>query len=468
MSDQLMQRRRFLSLVAGGTGGLLASRLLAQDALPARKPNILVILADDLGYADLGFQGCTDIPTPAIDSLAANGVRFSRGHVSCPVCSPTRAGLMTGRYQERFGHEFNPGPAQEAGDKEIGLPLSEKTMADCLKSAGYATGLMGKWHLGYKEVYHPMNRGFDEFFGFLGGSHSYVDPLGDSGNPILRGRDPVDEKEYLTDALTREAVDFIGRHREHPFFLYLAYNAVHAPMQASAKYLDRFQGIQAEPRRTHAAMVSAMDDGVGAVLSKLRELGLEEDTLIFFFSDNGGPSTKNGSRNDPLRGNKGDVFEGGIRVPFLMQWKRRLRPGIPFDQPVITLDVLPTAVKAAGGTIPQDRPLDGVDLLPFVTGDRPGSPHEALFWRYGQKRACIEGSSKILKMDEGPWELYDLASDIKETTNLASQKPEVLKRMDQDFEAWNATLAAPLWAGPGAKGALRRGGKKGRKDRKIQ
>ena len=434
-------RRRFLALAAAGAAGLFARRLGAAEAPPRpRKPNVLVIISDDQGYADAGFHGCKDIPTPNIDSLARNGINFTSGYVSCPVCSPTRAGVNTGRYQQRFGHEFNTGPTP--GD-DVGLPLTEVTFASLMKAAGYATGAVGKWHLGAAPKFHPLQRGFDEFFGFLGGAHPYLQ----AGRTILRGTAPADEKDYLTDAFGREAVAFIERHKAEPFFLYLTFNAVHTPLQAIQKYLDRFPDIPNPRRRTYAAMLSAMDDNIGLVLRKLREAGLEDDTLIFFFSDNGGPPQANASRNDPLRGSKGTVWEGGIRVPFVIQWKGQLPAGKVYDQPVISLDVLPTAVAAAGGRVPTDRTIDGVDLMPYLKGEKAGPPHETLFWRFGRQSAIRKGNWKVGWFADQPPQLYDLAADISETTDLAARKPEVVKELTALYEKWNAELAEPLWGG---------------------
>jgi arylsulfatase A-like enzyme len=295
---------------------------------PAARHRLIVAR---LGYADW-LPGLQRHPHAAIDSLAAGGVRCTSGYVSCPVCSPTRAGLMTGRYQQRFGHEFNPGQARRSS-VTFGLPLDQKTVADYLKSAGYVTGMVGKWHLGFEEAYLPPRRGFEEFFGFPGGAHSYVDADIAPNNPILRGTQKVDEQEYLTDAFTREALAFIDRHAKEPFFLYLPYNAVHTPLQAPDKYLDRFKGIADEKRRKHAAMVSALDDGVGAVPDKLRAEGLEENTLVFFISDNGGPTAATTASNAPLSGFKGQLLEGGIRVPYILQWKGRLPTGKTYDRP---------------------------------------------------------------------------------------------------------------------------------------
>jgi arylsulfatase A-like enzyme len=438
-----------------------------------RPPNVVILLADDLGYADVGFQGCKDIPTPHIDSLAKNGVRCTNGYVSGPYCSPTRAGLMTGRYQQRYGHEFNPGPAGKAGN-DVGLPLSEATLADRLKAAGYVTGLVGKWHLGGAPQFHPQRRGFDEFFGFLGGAHPYFPG---KGAPIYRGTKAVEEKEYLTDAFAREAVAFLDRHKGKPFFLYLAFNAVHTPMQATDARLKRFASIADETRRTYAAMTAAMDEAVGKVLDKLRSAGLEEDTLIFFFSDNGGPTmrgtTINGSRNTPLRGSKRTTLEGGIRVPFVVQWKGRLPAGKDYAQPVIQLDVLPTALAAAGiEGKPGWKRLDGVDLLPYLTGRKAGPPHEALYWRLGEQMAVRQGDWKLVRYDptaDGagkakkggkgratPSKLYHLGTDVGEANDLTAKRPEKVKELEAAWQKWNAELVRPLW-GAGSKGGAKGG-----------
>jgi len=446
-------RRRFLALAGAGAAGLLAGRLGAAEARP-RKPNVVVIISDDQGYADVGVQGCKDIPTPHLDSIAKNGVRFTNGYVSCPVCSPTRAGLATARYQQRFGHEFNTGPPPGSLREFVGLPLTEVTFADAMKAAGYVTGAVGKWHLGMRPQYHPFKRGFDEFFGFQHGGHSYLKLKPDDYNPIQRGDKPIHEKEYLTDAFSREAVAFIERHKAKPFFLYLAYNAVHTPLEATAKYLDRFPNIKDRKRRIYAAMLAAMDDGVGAVLKALRDAGIEDDTLVFFLSDNGGPTRANASLNTPLKGGKGTMWEGGIRVPFFIQWKRRLPAGTTYDQPVIALDIFPTAVAAAGGTMPADRPIDGVNLLPYLKGEKPGAPHEALFWRMGPRHAVRKGNWKLVQMAAQP-ELYDLAADIGETTDLAADKPDILKDLADTYAAWDAQMAKPLW-GPPRRGPRRK------------
>jgi len=434
---------------------LLSLFVAAPLVAAERKPNILVIVGDDMGYADVGFHGCKDIPTPHLDALAASGVRFTHGYVSGPYCSPTRAGLLTGRYQVRFGHEFN------GGGVGGGLPLTEQTLADRLKAAGYTTGLVGKWHLGESEAMHPQKRGFDEFFGFLGGAHDYLAPRG-----ILRGTQPAGDSGYLTDAFAREAVAFIDRHQEKPWFLYLAFNAVHTPMQADDARLAKFSGIADERRRTYAAMMLAMDDAIGAVRKKVADAGLEKDTLVTFISDNGGPAmpgvTVNGSINEPLRGSKRTTLEGGVRVPFLVSWPGRVKPGV-FEKPAIQLDLHATALAVAGT---KAEKLDGVNLLPFLSGEKSGAPHEALYWRFGEQMAIRAGDFKLVRYDSNAdtrtgraepvtaAKLYNLASDIHEAKDLAAAMPEKVKELQAKWDDWNQGNIDPPKGG-GKKGQAR-------------
>lgn len=409
------------------------------------KPNILVIVGDDMGYADIGVHGCKDIPTPHIDSLAASGVRCTSGYVSGPYCSPTRAGLMTGRYQNRFGHEFNPGPTPGS---EFGLPLTEVTLAQRLKDAGYATGMVGKWHLGQERKFQPPSRGFQEFYGFHGGARSFF-PYENNAAPInqamFRGYEKLPETEpYTTDAFAREATAFIDRHAKDPWFLYLPFNAVHTPMHATETYLSRFKEVKDERRRTYCGMMSAMDDAIGAVLKKLDENRLTENTLIFFISDNGGPPG-NGSNNGPLRGHKSETWEGGIRVPYLVQWKGTLRAGKVYDQPVIQLDIPPT-VLAAANVAAADASFDGVNLLPFLQNKVTTPPHETLFWRFGEQSAVRHGNYKLVKaVGNNQLELYDLAADIGEQKDLAQEKPAVFTDIKSRYDQWNKTLVEPRW-----------------------
>jgi arylsulfatase A-like enzyme len=427
----------------------------AASAQSPKKPNVVVIVGDDMGYADVGVQGCKDIPTPHLDALAKSGVRFTSGYVSGPYCSPTRAGLMTGRYQTRFGHEFNPGAGPE-----LGLPLTETTLPDRMKSLGYVTGMVGKWHLGSAAKFHPMKRGFDEFFGFLGGAHDYFAPMG-----ILRGTEPSGDKTYRTDAFGREAVAFIDRHKAEPFFLYLAFNAVHTPMQADDARLKKFAGIADEQRQIYAAMMFAMDEAVGQVTEKLKAEKLTENTLVAFISDNGGPTMKgttvNASHNDPLRGSKRTTLEGGIRVPFFVSWPGRIPAGRVIDAPVIQIDLLPTIVTAAGGRVKPEWKLDGVNLWPLLSGERTEKfvPHEALFWRFGQQMAVRKGDWKLVKYDlaaEGGTgtsaaKLYNLKDDIGETNDLAAKHPDKVKELRTEWDKWNKDNVPPLWGGGGKK-----------------
>jgi len=444
-------------------GAVAAPMLLAAEGEPAaRNPNIIVIVADDLGYGDVCGYSCHGLQTPHIDSLGANGVRFTDGHVTAPVCSPSRAGFITGRYQQRFGHEFNAGAAKRCEEMALGLPTSQTTLADALKKAGYATGMVGKSHLGSRPQFHPMKRGFDEFFGFLHGANLYVEPADRPDvhnaqaqgeqygrmraeiNPILRGTEVVKEEEYLTDAFTREAVDFIERHRDEPFFLYLPYNAPHTPLQATGLYYDRFGNIADEKKRVYAAMVSAVDDGVGRVLDTLKKNGLWQDTLVVFFSDNGCATYTAACYNDPLLGGKLTLFEGGQRIPFFAQYPRMLPGGVTYQHPISSLDIYPTAVKLAGGSVPEDR--DGIDLMPYLTGDRSDVPDRALFWRIGTNSAVRRGPWKLVNLGESRYVLlYNVKEDIGETTDLAAEHPDLVKELSGLLEAWKSELVEPLW-----------------------
>ena len=297
---------------------------------------------------------------------------------------------------------------------------------------------------------------FDEFLGFLSGANNYLPEArrGQAGNPILRGREEIDEPEYLTDAFGREAVAFIEKHKDEPFFVYLPFNAVHSPLQALEKYLKRFESIPNGKRRTFAAMNSAMDDNVGRVLDKVRALNLEDKTLIFFLSDNGGPTPQTTSSNLPLRGYKAQMWEGGIRIPFMVQWKGRLPAGKVYDLPVVSLDILPTAVVAAGGKTSPDWKLDGVDLLPYLTGKDPGKPHETLCWRMGAKHAIRHGDWKlVVEPTESKPGLFNLAEDISEQNDLADQMPERIKELTDLYSAWDAQMEKPHWVRQDSRGA---------------
>lgn len=475
-----MKRVFFLALI-------LSTSVLAQAA-SQKLPNIVLLFADDLGYGELGCQGNPEIPTPHIDSIARNGVRFTQGYVTAAFCSASRAGIMTGRYQTRFGYEFNPIGAKNE-DPDAGLPVGEKTIADMLVNAGYVTSLVGKWHLGGTAKYNPIRRGFDEFFGFMHEGHYFVPPpyagvttwlrrkvlpgggagrwisadekliytthMGntepdyDADNPIYRAGQPVEETEYLTDAFTREAVDFIERSADKPFFLYLAYNAVHSPLQGAAKYMEKFSHIEDLQRRIFAAMLVNMDDSVGAVLATLRKKKLEENTLIFFISDNGGPTRELTSSNLPLRDGKGSVYEGGIRVPFMAQWKGRIPAGQVYKNPVISLDVFATAAALSSARLDRRKKYDGVNLIPYLTGRDSGRPHERLYWRIGPRAAIRVGDWKLLRnprRGQGhDWQLYNLAVDIGEEKDLAKANPAKASELLGAWEKLDSEMIDPVW-----------------------
>ena len=415
-------------------------------ATAADQPNIIIFLADDLGYADIGVNGCKDIPTPHVDAIAKGGVRFTDGYAAHPVCSPSRAALMSGMYQHRFGFEHNSGPERFASP-DFGMPRDVPSLAEKLKAQGYATGMVGKWHIGFKEGLRPHERGFDFHYGFMSGARSYYSDDPRELDPILRNGVPVkDEKEYLTDAFARESVDFIERSKGDPWFLYLAFNAVHSPLEATEKYESRFPDIKDGKRKTYAGMLSALDDAVGRVMTKVRELGEEENTLIFFYSDNGGPTAETSSRNDPLRGFKGQMFEGGIRVPFVMQWKGKVAAGQTYREPVMGFDCHATALAAAGVEITSDKPIDGVNLLPFVTGESKGQPHEKLFWRAGRNHAVRMGDWKLVTVaQQGGSMLFNLREDIGEQKNLAASQPDKLRELQSAFAEWEKGTQRAKW-----------------------
>lgn len=439
-----------------------AAALYAVEAPPSAKPNILVIVADDLGYGDIGVHGGKDVPTPHIDALAARGVRCTNGYVSAPYCSPSRAGFLTGRYQTRFGHEFNP----HLGEKgKLGLPLEQRTIADQLRGAGYATGLIGKWHQGFDRAHHPQSRGFDDYFGFLVGGHNYLlrkDAEAEFGsaysrNMIYRNRDVQKLDGYTTDLFTDEALAYMQRHKDKPWFLYLAYNAVHTPLEVLEKYGARVPAsITDRERRGYLSLLVGLDDAVGRVTARLRETGKDKDTLIFFFSDNGGSGRKpflayNTGVNTPLRGDKGQTLEGGIRVPFFVSWPGKVPAGKTYDHPVIALDILPTGLAVAGAKA--DADADGVNLLKYLTGQETVAPHEALCWRFGSQKAVRMGKWKLVdwrdfqaKKQSG-WQLYNLATDIGEKNDLAEAEPQIVAKLSAAWEDWNKRNVSPLWHG---------------------
>lgn len=442
---------------------LLTLGCASQGSAPSQPPrsqlphtNVIVILADDAGYADFGFTGSTELRTPHLDALARDGVRFTQAYVTASVCCPSRAGLLTGRYQQRFGHEFN-GPGQPEAPwlpSDMGLSLEEETLGEVFRALGHRTACVGKWHMGTQAQFHPNARGFDEFFGLLGGSRSYRSIAGEGQKrPPLARRMQRDGEEvpetaitYLTDDLTDAAIDFVARcGAATPFCLYLSYTAVHTPMHAKPADTEEFAALNSQRRRTYAAMMKALDDGVGRLRAQLEAAGVADDTLIIFLNDNGG-ATDNGSDNGLYRGMKGSKWEGGVRVPFCMTWPAGLRGGGTYDAPVSTLDVLPTTVAAASGAAAQTKhSLDGVNLLPFVRGERDDAPHAQLFWRRGIAAACRDGDWKLIRVEGQAPMLFDLATDPSERHDVAASHADVTTRLATALAHWESELAPPRW-----------------------
>ncbi|MFY0627078.1 MAG: sulfatase [Reichenbachiella sp.] len=418
------------------------------------KPNIVFLFSDDAGYADFGFQGSKEFKTPNLDKLASQGTKFTQAYVSAAVCGPSRAGLLTGKYQQRFGFEENnvPGYMSKSGTigDDMGLPLDQKTMADFLKSRGYRTALIGKWHMGNADRFHPLKRGFDEFYGFRGGARSYFEldeKIQDDRpeNKMERGFENFEEPEkYATDAFSDEARAFLERNVDNPFFLMLSFNAVHTPMHAEEQDLKKFPKLSGK-RQQLAAMTLALDRACGEVLEKLKELGLDKNTIVIYTNDNGGPSDANAAINRPLSGSKANHLEGGIRVPFLMRWPGVTTANSTYSYPISTLDLLPTFCAAAGESVEVKDGLDGVDLKPFILKSKEGRPHETLYWKKENRGAIRDGDWKMLRFPDRPAELYDLSKDVSELNDLASQNPKLVRKLYKKLFAWELTLERPIW-----------------------
>lgn len=414
-----------------------------------RPPNVLLIVADDLGYNDVGFQGSLDIPTPNLDGLARSSVRFTNAYVTHPTCSPSRAGLLTGRYQQRFGHEVNP---EWSPDSTVsGLPLSETLLPQMLQQGGYATGCIGKWHLGAHPQFHPNRRGCGEYVGVLGGGHVYLPGAKgppEAMAPLDRNGRPEPLTAHLTDVLRDEAVSFIRRHAGKPWFLYLSFTAPHTPLQPHERHQERVRHIVDPLRQSYAGLVVGLDEAVGAVLAALRESNQLDNTLIWFLSDNGGQVPMAHSSNAPLRGTKGEVYEGGIRVPFLLSWPGHVPAGSTFTPSIISLDIVPTTLAATKIPVPTSIRLEGVDLVPFATKTQAGVPHAALYWRvgFGRSHAVREGNWKLAATSGKP-KLFDLGSDVSETRDLAAAHPERVERMKKAYLEWNKANTVPAFPG---------------------
>ncbi len=477
-----MTKFRILRLLAAMLFPVLAS----VPVRSADRPNLVLIVADDLGYGETGMQGNREIPTPAIDRLAADGVRCTAGYVTSSYCSPSRAGMMTGRFQSRFGYDLNP-----TGERNLlpnaGLPGSETTFVERMRQVGYRTGLVGKWHLGASPAMHPTQRGFDSFYGFLHEGHYFVpgppyenvltmtrtrslapgervregnwirgnytggdEPDYDGSNPILRMTQSIEEPEYLTDAITREAVSFIAAtdaDQPQPFALVVAYNAVHSPMQGLTTDLEAIHGIEDDQRKIFAAMLVALDRGVGRIRQAIDSAGLTGNTLVVFLSDNGGPTRELTSSNAPLRGGKGDVYEGGVRVPMVWAWPGKLPAGRIEDRPVLSLDIAATALALAG--VEDSQPMDGIDVTQQLTGQKAAPVNRRIYWRMQRgKTALREGDWKLVRPGPtAPLELYHLASDPGETRDLAATESAAMRSIVQAWMAMDAEMAPPIELG---------------------
>lgn len=464
---------------------------------PARRPNVVLILADDLGKTDISRYGSTHLQTPNIDGIGLQGATFTEGYITSPICSPSRAGMLTGRYQQRFGYEYQPHDRYPKNELEYffyqkfldtdtwnltqdksfpdfeailqqGLPMEEFTLAELLQKHGYATGIIGKWHLGTTEHCWPNKRGFDYQYGFYEAYSLYQpdtnaadivnqrhDDFSDKfiwkgarkGNCALRCNNVVvEDSVYLTQRLADEAVKFIDRHADSSFFLYVPFSAPHTPFQITKEYFDRFADEPDRNKRVYYGMIAALDDAVGRILQELKAKGLEENTIVWFLSDNGGATYTRATDNYPLKGGKFTNFEGGLNVPFMVRWPGHIPPGTEYSNPVISMDIFQTTAALAGVELPQDRPFDGVNLLPYLTEDSIYAPHKALFWRSNYTWAVRQGPWKLI-VDElsGNHVLYNLDQDKSEQHNLYTQSPDIVHMLESAYNQWETGVIPPLW-----------------------
>jgi arylsulfatase A-like enzyme len=440
----------------------IAGSSAALSAAP-KTPNVIVILADELGYGDVGFNGGSSIPTPNLNRIAAGGVVLTQAYVASQNSSASRAGLLTGRYPNRFGYERSV--AWRPQDPTVGLPAEEKTLAEVLRPLGFQSGLIGKWHLGAHENFHPINRGFDHFFGYLGGAHKSFPEEFDAQHTydarneldshhtwLLRGMQPVRTERHLTDDLSLEALEFVRSQGTNPFFLFLSYNAPRSPLQVPDAALAAYGHIKDEKRRKYAAMIGMMDRGVGQLLDLLDAQEMTDDTLLFFTSSLGGDIQATGAYNGPVRGTRGEPWEGGIRVPFVVRWPRVLPGGVTYKKPVSLLDIFATVAAATRAPADPARPLDGVDLAPFLRGENRGEPHARLFLRSQDAGLHVvrEGDFKLVKTKTDPESrLFNLARDPMERQNIAQANPEVVRSLQESYRAWNAQMIEAVIPGIG-------------------
>ncbi|MBB6460495.1 sulfatase-like hydrolase/transferase [Flammeovirga kamogawensis] len=420
--------------------------LYAQDT--NKKPNFVIILADDLGYADVGFNGSKQIRTPNIDALAEQGVQCTQAYVSAPVCGPSRAGLITGRNQVNFGFDNNPiVDLPQFDENYVGVPVEEVTIADRLATLGYTNGLIGKWHLGEADQFHPTKRGFHEFWGYRGGGHNYF-PTKKNGKGYpykiesnFKAPQPI---TYITDDKGDECVDFIKRHKKDPFFLFASFNAPHAPMQATDADLALYEDIKDEKRRTYAAMIHRLDVNVGRIIKELKKQKVYDNTVIVFFSDNGGPCDHNASINAPYNGQKGILLEGGIRVPFVISYPKHLKSG-HYDLPVSSLDLVPTFVDLAGGETTKKDKLDGVNIYPYITKKRQGNPHETMMWRFTISAGIRKGNWKLIRLPDRLPLLFNIDKDPSEQNDVAAENRDLVIEMLKELGDWDISCPQMLY-----------------------
>lgn len=471
---------------------------LAQSGSHQEGPNVVVIIADDLGKNDLRLFFPEGLDTPHIQQLAEEGIVFTEAYSTSAVCNPSRAGMITGRYQQRFGNErqimaryarnkfeffafknfVNTSPLQliepwyTASELELrkqGLPQSEISLFEAFHAAGYRTGCMGKWHLGYNEPFLPQNKGVDEFYGFYEafslyeakGSNEVVNhkhrifqnkmiwrQKRKGPSAIVRNGEEIEETEYLTTRIAEEASQFIKNHQEDPFLLLIPFSAPHTPFQAPKTYYERYSHVKDKNKRVYYAMIAALDDAIGEIMKQLKDSGIEDNTLIFFCSDNGGATYTGATDNGDLKGGKMTNFEGGLNVPFIMKWKGNLTPGAEYHQPVSLMDIFTTAFASCHILLPSDIPIDGVNLMPFLSGEREEVPHEYLFWKTDFNKSVRSGKWKlIVDAREDQMALYDLEADKPESRDLLASHPEVVERLLDKLDEWESGLKPPLWPG---------------------
>lgn len=416
------------------------SSVTASNQKEQSKPNIIIILADDAGYVDFGFMGCKDLDTPEIDKLAKDGVVFTDAHVTASVCAPSRAGLMTGKYQQRFGFESNGTGDAKSGD--IGLSDDVVTMANVFQKNNYKTIAIGKWHLGATATDHPNKRGFDEFYGFLAGSRSYF-PLDDPDQEhmLQQNGKRIKFDGYLTDVLGDRSIRFVEENKDKPFFMYLAYNAVHTPIEAKEDDLEKYKN---NPRQYLAAMTWSLDQNIGKLRNKLKELNLLDNTLIYFLSDNGG-AHNNSSQNGPLKGWKGNEFEGGHRVPFIVSWPAKIKPDQKFNGLTSSLDIFRTSLAAAHIKQDDNLQLDGVNLLPYLFKEKQGNPHQELYWRKLEESAARMGDFKLVQLKDFGATMYNLSQDLGEMNDLSTSDTATYNTLSKKYTDWESNMMVPLW-----------------------